>query len=146
MQQGLRSQTALVSLLCHFPDAQHSASYSAFPCLHSLIYKMRTIPRLLCILKALTEESAQNGAWHTLNAPQASAASYLWVWYEALVPFASGMGFLIFARDAALVLSTKSQPTELRSASCLLLPYLGSCQPPPGCLPASSGEADCSLC
>lgn len=39
-----------------------------------------------------------------------------------------------------------SQPAELKSASCLLLPYLTSCQPPPGCLPASSGQAGGALC
>lgn len=112
---------------------------------------MRAIPRLLCRLKALTEERAQNGVWHKLNVPQASAACYLWVWPESLVPFASGVGFLLLAPDAGLValnphLRPQSQPAELRPASCLPLPYLASCQLPPGCLPDSSGQADCSLC
>lgn len=64
--------------------------------------------------------------------------------------FCLGGRFLVLAPNIGLVLSIptwdQSQLAELRPASCLLLPYLAQCQPPPGRLPASSGQADYSLC
>lgn len=100
---------------------------------------MRTIPRLFCRRKALREERAQNGAWHnsmlykhqsllllgmawspgTLGPWAGIPNTCPWCWPDPLIPH----------------LGPQSPPAELRPASCLLLPYLASCQPPPGCLP-----------